>query len=516
MKKILFFALACEVVSNCIAQIQVTGNINSTAKWEITPSLDAIGKGRLNVNYPVTALWTILIASPGDKQTLKYVTSANYPVELTPGNYYIEFTNVPIGIVPFKLGMQTRLRTGIIHVISEGTWTIYDKSKKTYYKTGTTPQKIILPVGGYQVNLKGKFKTVVIKDGELVEVSSSGIKTVSQAALEQTVLDVLPYRISPIQDSVNNSKHTTGLLWLIPSQQSFIYQINYSIQVFKAGTSSVVFQCTYGSGSSHCFPNTTLPGGHYDISISANYTASGIYSLSGFNPLFLRNIPIRNGYETKLNYGYLQNTPNNGGLFQVFDESNQVSYHRFLSGGKVPYPVGKYVVKHFFVGEFPVQVKEGETTIINSIDSNFIAMPKWKTQPRNLSKLSPKGRLNTDFPGNNNVQLVSPNRNLDTVKYIDLTPGSYQLRLNGVMIDVLIEPDQEKILKYGYLKLEPGDHPWEVKTLSGTRIQQPPNGSLTMPLPIGYYRVAIRAKAFLVKINESATTVFNYSDLFND
>src|SRR5688572_19096141 len=93
MRKSLLLLLACGVFSQSLSQIQVSEKIHSSDKWEITPVLDAIGKGKLNVDYPADALWTILVGSPVNKQTLKYVTTALYPVILTPGDYYIEFTN---------------------------------------------------------------------------------------------------------------------------------------------------------------------------------------------------------------------------------------------------------------------------------------------------------------------------------------------------------------------------------------------------------------------------------------
>ncbi len=146
--------------------------MNATAKWVITPVTNMKGVlGRLNMNFPDAVEWNIWIYTQADKKMVNsfYQSHNTKSYNLSPGEYRLLLTTVPVENVPIQKGYDTRLKAGFLNLVSEGSWELYDATKENIYTSNTKPQKIALPVGSYQLNLGGQFYPVVIKDKVTVE-----------------------------------------------------------------------------------------------------------------------------------------------------------------------------------------------------------------------------------------------------------------------------------------------------------------------------------------------------------
>jgi hypothetical protein len=150
--------------------IKVRPNTSETDKWIITPVKDMKGVlGRLDINFPADAERSILIYQPTDNKFIASVSRNAKIYTIAPGQYRFTLTNVPVDNVPIQKGHETRLRAGILSVVSDGNWILYGDTKEKQYTSGNMPKKIPLPVGNYQLNLGTQFYPFVIKDGGTVE-----------------------------------------------------------------------------------------------------------------------------------------------------------------------------------------------------------------------------------------------------------------------------------------------------------------------------------------------------------
>jgi len=154
-----------------------SGNGNSddqaSTKWVISPAPNMKGVlGRLNTSFPSDVEWTFEIRNGADN---KFITSrsgfSNHgpSYDLGPSIYNFQFNSIMVENVPIERGKETRLKTGVLQIVSGGVWELYDESKEKLHTTGNKPKKFALPVGSYQLKLGGQFYPVVIKEGATVE-----------------------------------------------------------------------------------------------------------------------------------------------------------------------------------------------------------------------------------------------------------------------------------------------------------------------------------------------------------
>lgn len=151
-----------------------TGNNeeNASAKWVITTANMKGVLGRLNTAFPSDVEWSVDIRNSADN---KFITnrsgfSKHGPAQdIAPGIYNFRLNTIVVENVPIERGKETRLKTGVLQIVSEGDWEIYNEAKQKFYTSGNKPKKIALPVGSYQLKLGGQFYPVVIKDGATVE-----------------------------------------------------------------------------------------------------------------------------------------------------------------------------------------------------------------------------------------------------------------------------------------------------------------------------------------------------------
>lgn len=145
---------------------------NASAKWVISTTNMKGVLGRLNTSFAADVEWSVEIRTGADN---KYITSRSgfskhgpwY--DIAPGIYDLQLNTIVVENVPVERGKETRLKTGVLSIVSEGDWEIYNETKEKFQTSGNKPKKIALPVGSYQLKLGGQFYPIVIKDKETVE-----------------------------------------------------------------------------------------------------------------------------------------------------------------------------------------------------------------------------------------------------------------------------------------------------------------------------------------------------------
>lgn len=136
-------------------------------KWVITPSGLKGAAGIVSINLPEGVEWDMVVKSSSDHALGRYYNQKTHT--LIPGEYNIFLTYLPVMGVPIQKGMNTRLKAGILNVVTTGQWSIHDESKSKVYVSYYKPSKIGLPVGKYNIQLSGQYQAIEIKDGEVTE-----------------------------------------------------------------------------------------------------------------------------------------------------------------------------------------------------------------------------------------------------------------------------------------------------------------------------------------------------------
>ncbi len=78
---------------------------------------------------------------------------------MIPGEFNVFLTYLPVKGVPVQKGMNTRLKAGILNVVTTGQWSLHDESKEKVYVIYYKPSKIGLPVGKYNIQINGAIST---------------------------------------------------------------------------------------------------------------------------------------------------------------------------------------------------------------------------------------------------------------------------------------------------------------------------------------------------------------------
>ncbi len=510
MKKLLLPLLACGIFTGAFAQIEVSkkNNTDTSDKWVMTKLSAKSNTGILYVSLPKTAEWDMTIYVTGSNQPLSN-TILKKSFSLPPGNYDLLINHIKITGVPVVKGYQTRLKTGVLRIVNSTSWTLYDEFKKRVLINSLAAETRGLPVGKYKLTMMGQDRDIEIKD--------EGTTAEDSVKLGRPVLEGDDYVMTPINENFGR------LITFISTPFTMGYTINYALYVIKDGKD--VFYCRESEPGNSCnLDPVVLDEGDYTISYYIRSQSAEVTS----SPIWL-NVPIRKGYETRLKVGYLSHTPGN---FKVFDESGQNEYMSYLrqSDAGLPIPVGKYLVKQKYVGDYHVEVKDGKTELLNpflnlelNIASKFIIAPVTDGKP-----LKPgMGRLNCSFPLADtmrfSIQIPKTGGGfstvrLETLSFIDLKPGNYEVRLACSKLSITIQAGKQTTIPVGYLK-NSMDHHQIVQEATG------PNtwGSViaffysqkTMPLLIGFYLVTLGdgtgtgpTRRHLVKIENSKIEVF--------
>jgi len=146
--------------------------ISSADKWTVKANSALKGaSGRLHFDNPSGSKWVLYIYAMADN---KYITSYadvnnNGSVVVMPGEYKITINDVPVLNVPIKKGHDTKLKCGVLNVVSQSYWDLSDETGKTMYTSNNGPLKIPVPIGTYTFNLGGQKQVIVIENGKVLE-----------------------------------------------------------------------------------------------------------------------------------------------------------------------------------------------------------------------------------------------------------------------------------------------------------------------------------------------------------
>lgn len=164
-----------DVVYGAVGNEKTTGanNERSSGQWEITPLASMKGVlGKLNTSFPEDVEWSIDVRSATENKFITNRSSGSRhgpSYNIAPGTYNFRLNTIMVENVPVERGKETRLKAGVLSIVSDGNWEIYSESKGKFHTSGNKPKKIALPVGNYQLKLGGQFFPVAIKDKETVE-----------------------------------------------------------------------------------------------------------------------------------------------------------------------------------------------------------------------------------------------------------------------------------------------------------------------------------------------------------
>ena len=119
-------------------------------QW-ISQPVKGLGKnmGRLNLDFPAGVEWDVDIYSAANKFLINRSSAGKHPsYPLAAGTYNIKLNTVHVNGVIIEEGKDTRLRTGILDIIFEGSWELRTENDK-FLTSGNKPVKLALPVGRY-------------------------------------------------------------------------------------------------------------------------------------------------------------------------------------------------------------------------------------------------------------------------------------------------------------------------------------------------------------------------------
>lgn len=142
------------------------GAISAYEKWETSPNEKIkAGMGRINMNFPPGVEWFIDIYTPDNKFiTNRSVNGKQAFHDIEPGVYLLKLNVIPVENVPVETGKETRLKTGVLNIVTPGDWEIYDEAKKKFYTSGNKPKKLAMPAGIYQLEFEKAVYRIVIKE----------------------------------------------------------------------------------------------------------------------------------------------------------------------------------------------------------------------------------------------------------------------------------------------------------------------------------------------------------------
>jgi hypothetical protein len=486
MKLCLTSALVVGIYIGAYAQVDVVKNVTSEPlnKYEVTANNLKSNSGRLLMSFPANTNWTIYIYKMSDG---KYVTSyshTNAPKSLSvaPGEYRITLNNAELLNVAIKKSSDTRLFVGVLNVDINDVWYLYDETGKHYYISGNKPATLLMPVGKYLLKHGDIDKMVVVEE-------TIGKNT------ERNTIEREKFIMVPIDGP--------GRLF-IPKQHAPSFQINVPIGIStNSEPSTSILTCAIVNTSITCPEIFTIPEGVYKI-------------LYGYIPI--TDVEIRKGYETRLKMGYIKTATK--GLFGIQREDlDAIFWFDSQTQAALPWPIGKYQVKAYFVSEPGEQeITDGKTINLNPAP---VATPtERQTIITEIVKDKPPGKMGRLF----NPAVTSANDTMINSMYvwfpsggraklnprssIDLAPTTYSVDFNGHRIKVPIITAKESRPRIGYFKMVQTDvQTWRVCTSTYNSCISF-NGPRTVALPVGFYSIQLNARYYLIRIVEDKTLEF--------
>ncbi len=143
-------------------------NTAETDEWVAEKPNPKNLKGRLFVVLPKGTAFDITIYADGSSKVISN-TMLQTSFNLAPGLYDLEINHIKINGIPVLKGSEIRLKTGVLHITSSESWTLYDFKKQTVLINSLSAEKRGLPVGRYKLTISGQDRDIEIKDGETLE-----------------------------------------------------------------------------------------------------------------------------------------------------------------------------------------------------------------------------------------------------------------------------------------------------------------------------------------------------------
>jgi hypothetical protein len=141
-------------------------------KWTVSPGVDDPTMGAFVFDFPSDVEWTVAVYQLPERKYLRIVGKDEKleTVPLDAGKFEFVLNNVPVKDVPIEVGNRTALKYGILQVNGNSSWTIWDASGKTHFKTENGGTRMVFPVGTYIIKMGGANVKIVLKPGETIEL----------------------------------------------------------------------------------------------------------------------------------------------------------------------------------------------------------------------------------------------------------------------------------------------------------------------------------------------------------
>ena len=147
-------------------------NTGETDKWAVNNSGSKTSSGKLFVTLPKGTTCDVTIYAAGsDKIVSNTILQQNFV--LLPGSYDLAINQVKISGVPVENGSNTRLKAGVLRISNALSWTLYDESKENVLINSLAAGSWGLPVGKYILAMLGQDHAIEIKDGEMIDSSTT-------------------------------------------------------------------------------------------------------------------------------------------------------------------------------------------------------------------------------------------------------------------------------------------------------------------------------------------------------
>ena len=158
-----------------IAQYRTSIPPSFNDNWFTTKLPATISDGRIDLKFPPETEWKIDIVQFGGKKTMEISSGdANFKTgkeppykKLNPGYYDMRLSNVMIEKVQIAAGYQTTLYSGLLEIITGGSWKLYVRKFPPYFvygqqpvfdliQSGSSKKKFVLPRGEYKIEIGNK------------------------------------------------------------------------------------------------------------------------------------------------------------------------------------------------------------------------------------------------------------------------------------------------------------------------------------------------------------------------
>ena len=158
--------------NNKIIKNETGNHLFDEKNWEIKPNTSIKNAtGRIFIKIPKDIECIISISQPNTGKEVYYsgALTNQRSFSLAPGTVDVKISGSTIKNVPVQKGMETRVKAGILNVVTSEIWTLYDEKKGKQIYFSTTAKKIGLPIGIYQIEKNGRTEQIKIKDSEILQ-----------------------------------------------------------------------------------------------------------------------------------------------------------------------------------------------------------------------------------------------------------------------------------------------------------------------------------------------------------